>query len=68
MILSYMNKLLSQAHFHHSYMQGSMKISMLSPGIIYEPYAPREPLSFVQRLVSGDYYSTCMLAISWYII
>ncbi|XP_062144317.1 uncharacterized protein LOC133851763 [Alnus glutinosa] len=28
---------------------GSLKVSMLSPGFIYEPYAPREPISFWQR-------------------
>ncbi|GAB4855504.1 hypothetical protein Ancab_024123 [Ancistrocladus abbreviatus] len=28
---------------------GAMKVSMLSPGIVYEPYAPREPISFWQR-------------------
>ncbi|KAG5541333.1 hypothetical protein RHGRI_021236 [Rhododendron griersonianum] len=30
---------------------GSFKVSMTSPGIIYEPYAPREPISFWRRLV-----------------
>ncbi|KAK3014555.1 hypothetical protein RJ639_010169 [Escallonia herrerae] len=29
--------------------QGALKVSMVSPGIIYEPYAPREPLSFWRR-------------------
>lgn len=28
---------------------GAMKIPMLSPGIIYEPYAPREPIPFWRR-------------------
>ncbi|XP_041020786.1 39S ribosomal protein L45, mitochondrial [Juglans microcarpa x Juglans regia] len=28
---------------------GALKVSMLSPGIIYEPYAPREPISFWKR-------------------
>ncbi|XAR52558.1 hypothetical protein NMG60_11020698 [Bertholletia excelsa] len=28
---------------------GSFQVSMSSPGIIYEPYAPREPISFWQR-------------------
>lgn len=28
---------------------GALKVSMLSPGIIYEPYAPREPMSFWRR-------------------
>lgn len=28
---------------------GALKVSMLSPGFIYEPYAPREPISFWQR-------------------
>ncbi|XP_058225756.1 uncharacterized protein LOC131334644 isoform X2 [Rhododendron vialii] len=28
---------------------GSFKVSMTSPGIIYEPYAPREPISFWRR-------------------
>ncbi|KAB1202292.1 39S ribosomal protein L45, mitochondrial [Morella rubra] len=28
---------------------GALKVSMLSPGFIYEPYAPREPLSFWKR-------------------
>ncbi|KAK9291857.1 hypothetical protein L1049_019807 [Liquidambar formosana] len=28
---------------------GSFKVSMLSPGIIYEPYGPREPISFLKR-------------------
>ncbi|KAG6701494.1 hypothetical protein I3843_08G161800 [Carya illinoinensis] len=28
---------------------GALKVSMLSPGIIYEPYAPREPMSFWKR-------------------
>nr|KAJ0194456.1 hypothetical protein LSAT_V11C800436310 [Lactuca sativa] len=28
---------------------GALKVSMLSPGIIYEPYGPREPISFLRR-------------------
>ncbi|XP_052194589.1 uncharacterized protein LOC127802675 isoform X2 [Diospyros lotus] len=28
---------------------GSFKVSMSSPGIIYEPYAPREPIAFWRR-------------------
>ncbi|GAB2287357.1 hypothetical protein Dimus_021736 [Dionaea muscipula] len=28
---------------------GAVKVSMLSPGIVYEPYAPREPISFWKR-------------------
>ncbi|XP_057962872.1 uncharacterized protein LOC131154241 [Malania oleifera] len=28
---------------------GALKVSMLSPGIIYEPYAPREPISCWRR-------------------
>ncbi|KAA8545068.1 hypothetical protein F0562_019833 [Nyssa sinensis] len=28
---------------------GAFKVSMSSPGIIYEPYAPREPISFWRR-------------------
>lgn len=28
---------------------GAMQVTMLSPGFIYEPYAPREPISFLQR-------------------
>lgn len=28
---------------------GALKVSMTSPGIIYEPYALREPISFLQR-------------------
>ncbi|KAL2456040.1 Mitochondrial inner membrane translocase complex [Abeliophyllum distichum] len=28
---------------------GALKVSMLSPGIVYEPYAPREPMSFWKR-------------------
>ncbi|KAE8010150.1 hypothetical protein FH972_006537 [Carpinus fangiana] len=28
---------------------GALKVSMLSPGFIYEPYAPREPISFWKR-------------------
>ncbi|KAK9161375.1 hypothetical protein Syun_007716 [Stephania yunnanensis] len=28
---------------------GALKVSMLSPGIVYEPYAPREPISFLRR-------------------
>ncbi|XP_043708016.1 uncharacterized protein LOC122657388 [Telopea speciosissima] len=28
---------------------GALKVSMQSPGIIYEPYAPREPISFWRR-------------------
>lgn len=28
---------------------GSFKVSMSSPGIIYEPYAPREPIAFWKR-------------------
>ncbi|KAK2984093.1 hypothetical protein RJ640_028557, partial [Escallonia rubra] len=28
---------------------GALKVSMVSPGIIYEPYAPREPISFWRR-------------------
>uniref|UniRef100_A0A5B7B706 Large ribosomal subunit protein mL45 n=1 Tax=Davidia involucrata TaxID=16924 RepID=A0A5B7B706_DAVIN len=28
---------------------GSFKVSMSSPGIIYEPYGPREPISFWKR-------------------
>lgn len=28
---------------------GAMQVSMLSPGFIYEPYAPREPISFLKR-------------------
>lgn len=29
--------------------KGSLQVSMLSPGIVYEPYAPREPISFWRR-------------------
>ncbi|CAK9133959.1 unnamed protein product [Ilex paraguariensis] len=29
--------------------KGAFKVSMLSPGIIYEPYAPREQISFWKR-------------------
>lgn len=32
-------------------MQGAVKVSMQSPGIVYEPYASREPISFWKRLV-----------------
>ncbi|KMT13563.1 hypothetical protein BVRB_4g083380 [Beta vulgaris subsp. vulgaris] len=28
---------------------GAMQVAMLSPGFIYEPYAPREPISFLKR-------------------
>ncbi|KAI3784449.1 hypothetical protein L1987_43548 [Smallanthus sonchifolius] len=28
---------------------GALKVSMMSPGIIYEPYGPREPISFLRR-------------------
>lgn len=28
---------------------GAMKVSMTSPGIIYEPYAPRDPIAFWRR-------------------
>ncbi|KAL9272543.1 hypothetical protein AKJ16_DCAP07975 [Drosera capensis] len=28
---------------------GAVKVAMLSPGLIYEPYAPREPISFWRR-------------------
>ncbi|KAG6590370.1 hypothetical protein SDJN03_15793, partial [Cucurbita argyrosperma subsp. sororia] len=28
---------------------GALKVSMLSPGIIYEPYSPRQPIPFWQR-------------------
>lgn len=28
---------------------GALQVSMLSPGFIYEPYGPREPISFWQR-------------------
>ncbi|KAK9049054.1 hypothetical protein SSX86_031979, partial [Deinandra increscens subsp. villosa] len=28
---------------------GALKVSMLSPGFIYEPYGPREPISFLRR-------------------
>ncbi|KAF8387980.1 hypothetical protein HHK36_026646 [Tetracentron sinense] len=28
---------------------GALNVSMLSPGIVYEPYAPREPISFWKR-------------------
>ncbi|RWR93671.1 Tim44-like domain-containing protein [Cinnamomum micranthum f. kanehirae] len=28
---------------------GALKVSMVSPGIVYEPYAPREPISFLRR-------------------
>ncbi|KAL3623287.1 hypothetical protein CASFOL_032103 [Castilleja foliolosa] len=28
---------------------GSLKVSMTSPGFVYEPYAPREPISFLYR-------------------
>ncbi|XP_028770810.1 39S ribosomal protein L45, mitochondrial-like isoform X2 [Neltuma alba] len=28
---------------------GAVKVSMSSPGFVYEPYAPREPISFWQR-------------------
>ncbi|GMG99690.1 hypothetical protein Nepgr_001530 [Nepenthes gracilis] len=28
---------------------GAVKVSLLSPGIIYEPYGPREQISFLQR-------------------
>ncbi|XP_059648557.1 uncharacterized protein LOC132294651 [Cornus florida] len=29
---------------------GSVKVSMYSPGFVYEPYAPREPIPFWRRL------------------
>ncbi|KAM0001524.1 putative Tim44-like domain, NTF2-like domain superfamily protein [Helianthus debilis subsp. tardiflorus] len=29
--------------------KGALKVAMLSPGIIYEPYGPREPISFLRR-------------------
>lgn len=28
---------------------GAMQVAMLSPGFIYEPYVPREPISFLKR-------------------
>ncbi|XP_058077858.1 uncharacterized protein LOC131226157 isoform X2 [Magnolia sinica] len=28
---------------------GALKVSMVSPGIVYEPYAQREPISFLRR-------------------
>ncbi|KAL5566149.1 hypothetical protein UlMin_029313 [Ulmus minor] len=28
---------------------GATKVTMLSPGFVYEPYAPREPISFLRR-------------------
>ncbi|XP_071731181.1 uncharacterized protein [Rutidosis leptorrhynchoides] len=28
---------------------GALKVSMTSPGFIYEPYGPREPISFLRR-------------------
>eukprot|EP00268_Persea_americana_P031211 TRINITY_DN30310_c0_g1_i6.p1 TRINITY_DN30310_c0_g1~~TRINITY_DN30310_c0_g1_i6.p1 ORF type:complete len:221 (+),score=28.34 TRINITY_DN30310_c0_g1_i6:415-1077(+) len=28
---------------------GALKVSMVSPGIVYEPYSPREPISFLRR-------------------
>ncbi|CAA0807607.1 Mitochondrial inner membrane translocase complex-subunit Tim44-related protein [Striga hermonthica] len=28
---------------------GSMKVSMTSPGFVYDPYSPREPISFLSR-------------------
>ncbi|KAJ9557595.1 hypothetical protein OSB04_012209 [Centaurea solstitialis] len=28
---------------------GALKVSMISPGFIYEPYGPREPISFLRR-------------------
>lgn len=33
-------------------MQGALKVAMLSPGFIYEPYTPREKISFLKRLVT----------------
>ncbi|KAD1098711.1 hypothetical protein E3N88_43309 [Mikania micrantha] len=33
---------------------GALKVSMLSPGIIYEPYGPREPISFLRRWFTRD--------------
>ena len=32
------------------WMQGALKVSMTSPGFIYEPYAPREQIPFWRRL------------------
>ena len=31
--------------------QGALKVSMLSPGFVYEPYGPREQITFWRRLV-----------------
>lgn len=33
---------------------GALKVSMISPGIIYEPYGPREPISFLRRWFTRD--------------
>ncbi|XP_031278419.1 uncharacterized protein LOC116136885 isoform X2 [Pistacia vera] len=34
--------------------EGSLKVSMLFPGFIYEPYAPREAMPFWRRVILGS--------------
>ncbi|XP_021742455.1 39S ribosomal protein L45, mitochondrial-like [Chenopodium quinoa] len=34
---------------HQARQMGAMQVAMLSPGFIYEPYGPREPISILQR-------------------
>ena len=34
-------------------MQSGMQVTMLSPGFIYEPYKPRDPIPFWRRFVAG---------------
>lgn len=38
-------------------MQGALKVSMTSPGFIYEPYAPREQIPFWRRLDLYNFYN-----------
>lgn len=43
-------------------MQGALKVAMLSPGFVYEPYAPRESISFWKRWVTFEWvlnFYTC---------
>ncbi|KAG6751655.1 hypothetical protein POTOM_043852 [Populus tomentosa] len=42
---------------------GALKVSISSPGFIYEPYAPRDTISFWQSQLSS---LCCLLILEWY--
>jgi hypothetical protein len=40
----------------YMYVQVGLKVVMMSPGFVYEPYSPREPIPFWKRLgITSDF-------------